>query len=141
LLYNEYQKLPKIDFDKQDEIEEIVDERAKQDPRLRELASTPIASLSKEYIDKQFYDDILKVASSLSSNSILPFTLYDLEFEDNSDPNNQLMKLKLRYRVNINGTNKSISIAVNIPKILDNHFMLINSNRWTVDNQLAFLPV
>ena len=141
LLYNEYQKLPKIDFDKQDEIEEIVDERAKQDPRLRELASTPIASLSKEYIDKQFYDDILKVASSLSSNSILPFTLYDLQFEDNSDPNNQLMKLKLRYRVNINGTNKSISIAVNIPKILDNHFMLINGNRWTVDNQLAFLPV
>ena len=64
-----------------------------------------------------------------------------IEFEDASNANNQIYKLNLGYTVNLNGVNKEIRFSVNIPKIIDNHFLYLNGNRWTVDNQLAFLPV
>jgi hypothetical protein len=141
LLYNEFKKLPEIDVDKYTSIEEHVDVEASNDIRLKELSHTPISVLSKEYIDKQFKDDIINVASSLSNNPILPLTLNKIDFVDVSNSNNQLYKLSLGYSVSINGVNKDIGFSVNIPKIIDNHFLYLNGNRWTVDNQLAFLPV
>jgi hypothetical protein len=52
-----------------------------------------------------------------------------IDFEDTSNANNQLYKLNLAYTVNINGTNKDIRFSVNIPKIIDNHFLYLNGNR------------
>lgn len=141
VLYNEFKKLPVIDIEKYSSIEEHVDQTAAKDIRLKELSHTPISILSKEYIDKQFKDDIINITSSLSNNSILPLSMKKIEFEDSSNANNQLYKLNLGYTVNLNGENKEIRFSVNIPKIIDNHFLYLNGNRWTVDNQLAFLPV
>lgn len=141
LLYNEFKKLPEIDIEQYSSLEEHIDQKAAKDIRLKELSHTPISILSKEYIDKQFKDDIINVASSLSNNPILPLTLNKIDFLDHSNSNNQLYKLNLGYTVNINGVNKELKFSVNIPKIIDNHFLYLNGNRWTVDNQLAFLPV
>jgi Asp-tRNA(Asn)/Glu-tRNA(Gln) amidotransferase C subunit len=129
ILYNEFKKLPEVDVEKYSSIEEQIDQRAANDIRLKELSHTPIAILSKEYIDKQFKDDIINITSSLSNNSILPLTMKKIDFEDTSNANNQLYKLNLAYTVNINGTNKDIRFSVNIPKIIDNHFLYLNGNR------------
>jgi hypothetical protein len=129
LLYNIFKKLPEVDIEKYSSIEEQVDQKAANDIRLKELSHTPISILSKEYIDKQFKDDIINVASSLSNNTILPLTLNKFELSDYSNSNNQLYKLNLGYTVNINGINKEIKFSVNIPKIIDNHFLYLNGNR------------
>ena len=71
VLYNEFKKLPVIDIEKYSSIEEQIDQIAAKDIRLKELSHTPISILSKEYIDKQFKDDIINITSSLSNNSIL----------------------------------------------------------------------
>jgi hypothetical protein len=129
LLYNEFNKLPEVDMEQYSSIEEHIDQKAAKDIRLKELSHTPISILSKEYIDKQFKDDIINVASSLSNNSILPLTLNKIDFADHSNSNNQLYKLNLGYTVNINGVNKDLKFSVNIPKIIDNHFLYLNGNR------------
>lgn len=141
ILYNEFKKLPDIDVESYSSIEEQVDKRAATDPRLAELSHTPISVLSKEYINKQFKDDIISIASSLSNNTILPLTLNKIDFTDNSNSNNQLYKLNLGYIVNINGVNKDIRFSVDIPKVVDDHFLYLKGTRYTIDNQLAFLPV
>jgi hypothetical protein len=129
ILYNEFKKLPEIDIEKYSSIEEQVDQKASKDIRLKELAHTPISILSKEYIDKQFKDDIINITSSLSNNPILPLNMNKIEFEDTSNANNQLYKLNLGYVVNVNGMKKDIRFSVNIPKVIDNHFLYLNGNR------------
>ena len=105
------------------------------DPRVQESS---LASIDKEYNQKYMRNDINDAVASFSNSSYLPTAVTDIRYEDTSDDLNEKETLHVKYKTD---DNQALSFAIDIPKIVDDHYIYVNGNKFTIAKQLLRLPI
>jgi hypothetical protein len=108
---------------------EFIDERVK---------SSSLSNFDEEYNKKQAPKDLKNIISSFSNSSYLPLTVEKLTVEDTSDDFNQKDTVSIRYK---NDEGKTLSVAIDVPKIVDKRYFYLNGNKKAMTKQLFRLPI
>lgn len=95
------------------------------------------ANYQKQYYEEVMTSDIAKSIMDLNNKSI-PLYVRNVTINDSSDK----LNYKDTYKIELEDTNrKRHTITVDIPKLVDNKFLLIGGNKKQINNQLFFLPI
>ena len=105
------------------------------DPRVQE---STLMSMDKEYNEKFMRKDIVDAIAAFSNNSYLPTSIQDMQIEDTSDDFNEKETIYVKYKTD---ENQNLSFAIDIPKIVDDHYIYVNGNKFTIAKQLLRLPI
>ena len=102
------------------------------------VKNTKLLSMDDTYNKNYFRNDINDAISSFSSSSYLPIAVDDISYEDTSDDFNEKETVKVRYKTD---ENQALSFQLDIPKIIDGHYMYIGGNKYTIAKQMLRLPI
>lgn len=105
------------------------------DPRIQE---STLNAMDKEYNTKFMRNDINDSFTAFSNNSYLPTAVTSLTYEDTSDDFNEKETAYVKYKTD---DNQTLSFAIDIPKIIDGHYIYVNGNKFILPKQLLRLPI
>lgn len=105
------------------------------DPRVQESS---LSAMDKEYNTKSMKNDINDAFTAFSNNSYLPTAVTDIRYEDSSDDFNEKETAYVKYKTD---DNQTLSFAIDIPKIVDGHYIYVNGNKFIIPKQLLRLPI
>lgn len=111
--------------------------------------SLSIDSVNPEWEDlkydasKKLYEldtDIVNIFNNIANNnrSKYPLYLYDLKVEDTSTSEDAIETYTAKYE---SAEGERFTITVDIPKFIDDKYMLLRGNRKTIANQLFLMPI
>lgn len=105
------------------------------DPRIQE---STLISMDREYNEKFLRKDINDAIASFSNTTYLPTAITDIQYEDTSDDLNEKETVHVKYKTD---ENQNLSFTLDIPKIVDDHYIYVNGNKFTIAKQLLRLPI
>lgn len=103
-----------------------------------DVRKSKLSSLDEEYNNKQAKKDLTNVISSFSGSYYVPMTVDALDIEDTSDTFNQIETVSVKYKTD---EGKSISLKLDIPKIVDKRYFYLGGNKKIMIKQLVRLPI
>lgn len=101
------------------------------------------ANFNKAYLDNLYVKDIISTFDSLKDKEF-PFYIKDIKVKDTSDPLNYKDTWTVKMYAPTdkpNGKPEEITINVDIPKFINDKFMLINGNKYIILNQNFYNPL
>lgn len=90
------------------------------------------------YLEKQYIDDIINTFSSFNDDVDIPVYIDKINIEDTSDTQTAKDTLTVKLKDDKNTTH---SVTIDIPKIFDGRYMMINGSKKTITKQLMMLPI
>jgi hypothetical protein len=108
---------------------DMVDERIKK---------STLSNIDEEYNKKQAPKDLKAIISSFSESTYLPMTVENVRIEDTSDDFKQVNTIYVKYKTD---EGKSLSFALDIPKIVDKRYFYLGGNKKVLTKQLFRLPI
>jgi len=105
------------------------------DERIKKSA---LPAMDREYNSKYLKRDINNAISSFSQENFSPIAVTNIEYVDTSDDFNEKETVKVQYKTD---ENQALSFQLDIPKIIDDHYLYIGGNKYTIAKQLYRLPI
>ena len=109
-----------------------------KEPLDMKIRSSTLPAIDKEYNTKCYKKDINNIIASFSQTDYLATAIDSIEYEDTSDDFNKKETVKVKYKTD---EGQALSFVLDIPKIVDDHYMYIGGNKWTISKQLTRLPI
>jgi hypothetical protein len=103
-----------------------------------EAKKSTLNAFDREYNDNFMTKDIIAVLTSFSDQNYLPITLDSYTTTDTSDSLTLKYTLAVKYKVS-DGSN--LSFTLDIPKIINNHYVKIRGTQYVIQKQLTNLPI
>jgi hypothetical protein len=119
-------------------IEEIEADRFEIPDVDERIKSSTLSNMDEEYNKKQASKDLKAIISSFSESSYLPMTVENVRMEDTSDDFKQVNTIYVKYKTD---EGKSLSFALDIPKIVDKRYFFLSGNKKVLTKQLFRLPI
>jgi hypothetical protein len=104
----------------------------------KEYQHSSLMAMDEQYINEVLDQDLMKIFSAFENDPEDPMIVQDISIEDSSDK----LSFKKRYTVKYkNKHNKTFTIRVDIPEIIDSKFFYLNGGKKTLTKQIVSLPI
>lgn len=104
----------------------------------KEMEVLKLTAINREYLEELYDEDIVKVFNAMENDIDNPLILTDLRKENTSSELNYVDTYYAEYK---NKHNKKFNVKVDIPIIIDESFMFLNSVKKSIAKQMASLPI
>lgn len=129
-----------------DKVSDIVDDEELLEPLKIEtkekipekMQKTTLIPLDREYNTRVLRKDINDIVESFSNGAFHPTTVDSIEYIDSSDDFNEKETLQVKLKTD---ENQALSFKIDIPKIVDDHYIYLGGNKYTISKQLLRLPI
>lgn len=103
-----------------------------------ELHSSRLFDMDSNYIDKYLELDLVRIFAALDRGDEKPLILQDITSKDTSDELNYKSTYTVKYK---DKSNKSTTIHIDIPIVLDKGTLFLNGTKKSVGRQIFSLPL
>jgi hypothetical protein len=124
--------------DLSDDIEELEPDTFDIDMVDERIRKSTLSNIDEEYNKKQAPKDLKGIISAFSDSTYLPMTVENVRLEDTSDDFKQVQTIYVKYKTD---EGRSLSFALDIPKIVDKRYFYLGGNKKVLTKQLFRLPI
>ena len=104
----------------------------------KRIESSKLLSMDVEYNNVYARNDLNNAISAFSNSPYLPLAVTNIEYEDTSDDFTSKETVKVTLKTD---ENQLLSYKLDIPKIIDNHYLYMGGNKWSIAKQMVRLPI